>query len=126
MMSRAQSSRIRWRSALDFFKHKKKSVALGPDSCSTIAPLLLALARVIGIPARTCTGIQLNSFVQLTNTAFPFHFDEERLDYHCWCEIWSQNGWQRINLLPGFSTMKYETVQLAVTKKPSSQRFRHD
>ena len=62
--------------------------------------------------------------MKLTPVAYPFHCDEERVDYHCWCEIWSQNGWQRINLLPGFSTIKFETVQLAVTKKPSRKRFK--
>ena len=110
MMSKTSTSRVRWRSALDFFKHKKKSLALGPDAAATIAPLLVAISRVLGIPARTCT-------------AYPFFIDDNRSDYHCWCEVWnSQNGWQRVNLLNPKKGLKHDCVELMVTKRPSSSK----
>ena len=109
MAKPSSPSRIRWRSALDFFRHRHASIALGPHAAATIAPLLVACARTLGIPARTCT-------------AFPFYFGERRVDYHCWCEVWNgrTNEWQRVNLLPG--TLNYDHVELVVTKRPSSSK----
>ena len=110
MMSKTSASRVRWRSALDFFKHKKKSLGLGPNAAATISPLLVAVSRVLGIPSRICT-------------AYPFYVDDKRSDYHCWCEVWnSQKGWQRVNLLNTNKGLKHDRVELMVTKRPSSSK----
>ena len=110
MMAKPSSpSRIRWRSALDFFRHRHASLALGPHAAATIAPLLVACARTLGIPARTCS-------------AFPFYIGNQRVDYHCWCEVWNGRAkeWQRVNLLS--ETLSYAQVELLVTKRPSSSK----